>query len=60
MVDLLRLAEITAQRKAQSRADFVHSRQAQMGHSLPEPTARHRDRVVQIYCALRFHAVLFI
>src|SRR5258707_15478626 len=55
---LARSTGITSQSKPQRGADFGHSRGPQLGNPSSQALLRNRDRIVQVYGAMRFHAIL--
>jgi hypothetical protein len=50
--------EIATERKTQRYTDFLHPQAMQPRNTLTQPVLRNSDRIVEIYCARRLHAVL--
>ncbi len=51
---------IATQGEPQSGADFAHPQRTQLSNSLPQSVLGDCDRVMQVDCARRSHAVFFI
>jgi hypothetical protein len=54
------LPEIAAQREPERGADFGHAQRPELSNTFSQTFLRNRNRIVQIDCARRFHAVFFI
>jgi hypothetical protein len=55
----LELTQIAPEREAQSGTDFPHTQRTQLRNPSAQSILRNGDRIVQVYCTRRFHAIFF-